>query len=151
MRRIEVSALHALLFGVGVLALLSSIRLGLADTIYLQNGERVEGRVTRETPAEVTVDFGFGQTTLERKKIIKIEKGPFPPVTSDKDAAAKTPAPAQPPPAAQTAPKNPPRVTQPVAKPTGPKEGPTAEGPASPGASSRAQKPVQSAGKTQKK
>lgn len=44
-----------------------------ADTIRLRNGSTIEGVVTQETPAQVTLAIGAGSTTLPRGTIASIE------------------------------------------------------------------------------
>ena len=62
----------------GIAALFCVCSCALADKIYLKNNEIMEGTIVKETPTEITLDFGFGQTVLDRTNIVKIEKGPFP-------------------------------------------------------------------------
>ena len=109
----------------------------LADKVYLKNNEIIEGLVTKETEDQVTLDFGFGQMTMERKDIVKIEKCPFPALKAEGKTApeaAKKPA-AKPPvkpatPAAKPAPPKP-QVKVPPSKPAKTKESPVTVGPPS--------------------
>jgi hypothetical protein len=109
----------------------------LADKVYLKNNEIIEGLVTKETEDQVTVDFGFGQMTMERKDIVKIEKCPFPASKAEGKTApeaGKKPA-AKPPvkpatPAVKPAPPKP-QVKLPPAKPATTKESSVKEGPPS--------------------
>ena len=67
-----------------------------ADVVYLANGERIEGRVVKETEKEITLDFGYGQTVLERSKITKIEKASFTEKKAEGGAATDAQKPAEP-------------------------------------------------------
>jgi clan AA aspartic protease (TIGR02281 family) len=45
-----------------------------ADTITLTNGRTVEGIITRETDAQITLDFGVGSTTVPRNRIRSMQR-----------------------------------------------------------------------------
>jgi hypothetical protein len=49
-----------------LIAIASATRLLLADTIVLTNGEKLEGKITDETPAQVTIQSRSGGVTDER-------------------------------------------------------------------------------------
>ncbi len=115
---------------------------GLAgDVVWLKNGDRVEGRVIRETESQITIDFGCGEMTLDRKNIEKIQKAEKKPVPTEgeqeaaNEKGAAKPAqgkPAKPAakPATQAVKPAPPKQAQ--AKPAPPKKTkpPASEGPA---------------------
>lgn len=59
------------------LALPSSAR---ADTLVLTNGSKIEGRIVKETGAEVVIDVpGVGKLNVERRRIKEIRRGATPP------------------------------------------------------------------------
>jgi len=133
----------------------------LADKVCLKNGEVIEGLVSRETDNDVTVDFGFGQTTLDRKDIVKIEKCPFEMKGSGtaapagpKTGAAKPPA-KPPAPAAKPAPPKPappkPQVMTPPSKPGKTKNASATEGVPGGETPPAATPPSQDTGGTKKK
>jgi hypothetical protein len=66
----------------------------LADTVYMKNGDRMEGRIIAETDTQVTLDMGVAQMVLDRSRIDKIVKGevtqPAPTEKTGKPAPKKT-------------------------------------------------------------
>jgi len=54
-----------------------------ADTVYLKNGNQMEGVITEQSKVRITLDIGYGSTILDRADIEKI-------VRSDKGQASKT-------------------------------------------------------------
>jgi len=110
-------------------------RPALADKVYLKNNEIIEGLVTKESDDQVTVDFGFGQMTMERKDVVKIEKCPFPASkaegTTAPGAAKTSGAKPQAKPVTQAVKPVPPKpqVKVPPAKPATTKESPVTQGP----------------------
>ncbi len=54
-----------------------------ADTVYLKNGNQLEGVITGQTAAQVVLDFGYGSTVLDKLDIAKIQR-------ADKNQASKT-------------------------------------------------------------
>ncbi len=46
------------------------------DTVFLKNGNQVEGVVKSQTASEVEVDIGYGSVTLQRSDIAKIHRAP---------------------------------------------------------------------------
>ena len=40
-----------------------------SDIIYLKNGAQYEGKITKETPKEVTIELKIGALTIDRKLI----------------------------------------------------------------------------------
>ncbi|MEQ1919514.1 MAG: retropepsin-like aspartic protease, partial [Elusimicrobiota bacterium] len=66
--------------------LLLALALGLparADTVYLKNGNQMDGIITEQTKTRITLDIGYGSTILDRADIEKI-------VRSNKNQASKT-------------------------------------------------------------
>lgn len=45
-----------------------------ADTIYLANGNQLEGRVVSQTLTQLTLDIGYGSTVLDKADIVKIRR-----------------------------------------------------------------------------
>jgi len=132
-------------------------RPALADKVYLKNNEIMEGLVTRETENDVTLDFGFGQMTLDRKNIVKIEKCPFGAKEAEKAAPAASkkevakPQVKLPPPAPKPAPPKKPEAKLPAAKPPKAKEAPLSTGAPGAEAPPAATPPAQDTGTTTKK
>jgi clan AA aspartic protease (TIGR02281 family) len=54
-----------------------------ADTVYLKNGNQMEGVITERTKTRITLDIGYGSTSLALSDIAKIQR-------SGKDQASKT-------------------------------------------------------------
>ncbi|MFH1421712.1 MAG: hypothetical protein ABIH42_03230 [Planctomycetota bacterium] len=50
-----------------------------ADTIYLENGKILEGEIISETVCDITLKMKYGEVTLAKNNIKKIEKKPFNP------------------------------------------------------------------------
>ena len=66
--------------------LLLAFAVGLpahADTVYLKNGNQMDGVITEQTKVRITLDIGYGSTILDRADIEKI-------VRADKGQASKT-------------------------------------------------------------
>ena len=58
----------------GVLGVLSGLSRVWADSITLNNGNRIDGIITSESPAQVVVDIGYGTVTLQKADIVKISR-----------------------------------------------------------------------------
>ncbi|MEK7232574.1 MAG: retropepsin-like aspartic protease [Elusimicrobiota bacterium] len=54
-----------------------------ADVVYLKNGNRMEGEIIGRTATQITLDFGYGSTLLDKADIAKI-------VRADKTQALRT-------------------------------------------------------------
>jgi clan AA aspartic protease (TIGR02281 family) len=52
--------------------LLLAAAVARADTVYLRNGNQMEGVVTAETKSTLTVDFGYGTTDLDKADVLKV-------------------------------------------------------------------------------
>lgn len=66
--------------------LLLAFALGLpahADTVYLKNGNQMDGVITEQSKTQITLDIGYGSTILDRADIEKI-------VRAGKNQASKT-------------------------------------------------------------
>lgn len=64
-----------------------------ADVFYFSDGEVLEGQVLREDPSEVTIEVTIGRLTVERARIVRVERRPW-----KRPEALRPPAPAPPPP-----------------------------------------------------
>lgn len=53
-----------------------------ADTVYLKNGNTLEGVVTEQTATTLTLDFGYGSTVIDKSEVAKL-------LRSKKGAASK--------------------------------------------------------------
>src|SRR5437870_4574142 len=69
---------RSLLLCLGLATLTGALRQLSADTITLIGGERIEGKITNETAADVTIEYKSGGVTdvrtVPRNQIQKLEK-----------------------------------------------------------------------------
>lgn len=54
-----------------ILAVLCCAR---ADTVYLENGNKLEGTITAQNKGEITLDIGYGTVTVKRSDILRIKR-----------------------------------------------------------------------------
>ena len=59
---------------IGLTALLAAASLSSADVLHLKRGGRLEGVLTQETEASLTIDIGMGQVSVPRNTVIRIER-----------------------------------------------------------------------------
>ncbi|MBI3548688.1 MAG: aspartyl protease family protein [Elusimicrobia bacterium] len=57
-----------------LLSVLLPSTAALADTLYLKNGNEMEGAISAERPGEVDIDIGYGTVTIPRENIERIKR-----------------------------------------------------------------------------
>ncbi len=57
----------------GIVALMGT-SFSTADVLHLKTGGQLEGVVTRETPASITIDVSMGQVSVPRSSVLRIER-----------------------------------------------------------------------------